>query len=87
MRVFTQQCRKKKINFLKLKNNILSPASKQDRDVVDKHDLAWIGYADDIVLCLTDMRMLQRAIDEFCATFRRFGLNINEYKIKTQLTN
>ena len=72
MRVFTDQCRKKKINFLKLTYNILSPASKQDRDVVGEHDLDWIRYADDIVLCVTDMRMLQRAIDELCATFRRF---------------
>ena len=43
MRLFTEQCSKKKIHFLKLKYQIPSPASKHERDLVGTYDLDWVG--------------------------------------------
>ena len=47
----------------------------------------WIGYADDIALCLDSKPLLQKAVNELSETFKRFGLNINVSKTKTMIIN
>ncbi|XP_066928505.1 uncharacterized protein [Clytia hemisphaerica] len=49
--------------------------------------LPWCGYADDIVLFLTNLRSLDSAADLLNSTFNRFGLTINKGKTETMILN
>ena len=87
MRIFLHNCMKEGIQFLKFKYRMPRSASHNGRDKIGRHQIDWIGYADDLILTFgnsTDLRRVLQLLDE---TFGSFSLAINKTKTKTMILN
>ena len=52
MRIFLHNCMKEGIQFLKFKYRMPRSASHNGRDKIGRHQIALIGYADDLILTI-----------------------------------
>ena len=87
MRTYLEECSKNNIEFVSHKYRIPIHASRNNYETVGMNLIDWIGYADDIVLCLESKALLQKSICLLNETFKRFGLKINGTKTKTMIIN
>ena len=85
MRIFTQECERKIIKFIKPKYTIPKSASTSENKYLGQYGskiITWVGYADDIVLVFEDNHNMQEGLIMLNKTFKRFGLKINVSKTK-----
>ena len=87
MRTYLEECSNNNIEFVSHKYRIPIYASRNNYETVGMNLIDWIGYADDIVLCLESKALLQKSICLLNETFKRFGLKINVTKTKTMIIN
>ena len=88
MRVFMNECRSKKIKFSEFQFTIPRSATKNNKFNLGnygKHEVSWIGYADDIVLAFKSIKDLNEGLKILNDTFKRYQLNINSSKTKTMI--
>ena len=88
MRVFMNECRSKKIKFSEFQFTIPRSATKNNKFNLGnygKHEVSWIGYADDIVLAFKSIKDLNEGLKVLNDTFKRYQLNINSSKTKTMI--
>ena len=52
-----------------------------------KHEVRWVGYADDIALAFKSISDLNKGLEILNQVFRRYQLNINASKTKTMIFN
>lgn len=90
MRIFTQECERKNIKFIKPKYTIPKSASTSENNYLGSYGskiITWVGYADDIVLVFEDNHNMQEGLIMLNKTFKRFGLKINVSKTKSMIFN
>ena len=88
MRVFLEECKTQKVDFIKLKYSIPKEASNGTNSLVvyGTHIFDWIGYADVLVIAFSDNQNLQIGLNILQSVFTRFGLAMIVGK-KTMIMN
>ena len=76
MRIFLDECKRKDVNFLKLKYKIPAAVSSTGRISQGKWGMDWSGYAGDLVLVFDDEESLRKAVRILDHVFNQYRLKI-----------
>ena len=89
MRVFLDECKRQKVEFVKLKYTIPKAACTNEAQFGEYGEtiIDWIGYADDINIAFKDQSNLEKGARILNTVFKRFKLEINLGKTKTMIFN
>ena len=89
MRIFIDECRKKKIGFTKFEYAVNdSVRSREERGTNSGvHDVRWVGYADDLALFFENKKDMEPALKLLDEVFCKYQLSINVSKTKSMIFN
>ena len=91
MRIFIVACKDAQIDFFKSSYCIPGQAFKTQSQFglgsFGHVTVDWLGYADDLVLLLSDIEILRKGLDILNKTLKRYQLEINHSKTKTMIMN
>ena len=85
IRIFLEECKSEKVNFVELKYCIPPSATSNKRMKIGTHTIDWVGYADDILLVFESNEDLQHALNIMSTVFDRYHLQLNVTKTKKML--